>query len=375
MATSTNAKRFYSPKNGSRASNSNAISTLSKLIPSSRPSSFQVSRRSFASTRLNDGKKAWTPWRFIEPRQGALYDSTLAKSSCDYESINNGKGRKETMTKVTLENHAKAATPPRSVYRRPHIWIAGALGMLFCSTSIASSASAADDAPQILKAMSDYMASQKTISLTFDSDIEVVTPEVEKIQFASSGKMLLARPDKLRVSRTGGYADVDIVFDGKTITALGKNINAFTQMEAGGSIDQLIGKLRDLNILSAPGADFLGTHVFEDLMDGVISAKHIGLGVIDGVECEHLAFRNRDVDWQIWIEVGARPIPRKYVITSKGVGAAPQYTLRIKDWKTDPPIAADAFAFTPPAGASKVALEALENFDEVPHGIVAGGKK
>jgi hypothetical protein len=279
------------------------------------------------------------------------------------------------MTKVTLENHAKAATPPRSVDRRPHIWIAGALGMLFCSTSFASSASAADDAPQILKAMSDYMASQKTISLTFDSDIEVVTPEVEKIQFASSGKMLLARPDKLRVSRTGGYADVDIVFDGKTITALGKNINAFTQMEAGGSIDQLIGKLRDLNILSAPGADFLGTHVFEDLMDGVISAKHIGLGVIDGVECEHLAFRNRDVDWQIWIEVGARPIPRKYVITSKGVGAAPQYTLRIKDWKTDAPIAADAFAFTPPAGASKVALEALENFDEVPHGIVAGGKK
>jgi hypothetical protein len=187
--------------------------------------------------------------------------------------------------------------------------------------------------------------------------------------------MLLSRPDKLRVSRTGGYADVDIVFDGKTITALGKNINAFTQMEAGGSIDQLIGKLRDLNILSAPGADFLGTHVFEDLMDGVISAKHIGLGVIDGVECEHLAFRNRDVDWQIWIEVGARPIPRKYVITSKGVGAAPQYTLRIKDWKTDAPIAADVFALTPPAGASKVALEALENFDEVPHGIVAGGKK
>jgi hypothetical protein len=63
------------------------------------------------------------------------------------------------------------------------------------------------------------------------------------------------------------------------------------------------------------------------------------------------------------------------VITSKGVGAAPQYTLRIKDWKTDAPIAADVFALPPPAGASKVALEALENFDEVPHGIVAGGKK
>jgi len=37
-----------------------------------------------------------------------------------------------------------------------------------------------DDAPQILKAMSDYLASQKTISATIDSDIEVVTPELQK---------------------------------------------------------------------------------------------------------------------------------------------------------------------------------------------------
>ena len=278
------------------------------------------------------------------------------------------------MTTVTLENTMKPKPRSRSS-GRSRVWIMLAVGMLLSSPLCAPTASAGDDAAQILKAMSDYLASQKTISLTFDSDVEVITPEVEKIQFASSGKMQLSRPDKLRVSRTGGYADVDIVFDRKTITALGKNINAFTQIEASGSIDQLVGKLRDLNILSAPGADFLGTHVFEDLMDGVISAKHIGLGVIDGVECEHLAFRNRDVDWQIWIEAGARPIPRKYVITSKGIGAAPQYTLRIKEWKTDAPAGPDAFAFTPPAGANKVALEALVNFDEIPHGIVAGAKK
>jgi len=278
------------------------------------------------------------------------------------------------MTKMTLENPMKPERPSRS-NRRSRIRIAGTVSLLLGLILFVPGASAGDDAAQILKAMSDYVGSQKTISLTFDSDVEVVTPEVEKIQFASSGKMLLSRPDKLRVTRTGGYADVEIVFDGKTISALGKNINAFTQMEAAGSIDQLIGKLRDMNIVSAPGADFLGTHVFEDLMDGVVVAKHIGLGVIDGVECEHLAFRTRDVDWQIWIEAGSRPIPRKYVITSKAVGAAPQYTLRIKDWKTDAPAAADAYAFTPPQGAKKVELNELVNFDEVPQGIVAGAKK
>jgi len=257
-------------------------------------------------------------------------------------------------------------------------WKIASVGLLVAASVFCmprAQAQKADDALQILKSMSDYVASQKNISLTYDSDIEVITPEVEKIQFASSGKVLLSRPDKVRASRTGGYADVEIVFDGKTASGLGKNINAYTQFETPGSIDQLITKLRNMSLLSAPGADLLGSHVFDDLTADVIVSKHIGRGVVDGIECEHLAFRDVDVDWQLWVEVGDRPIPRKYVITSKGVGGAPQYTLRIKDWKTDMPIGADAFVFTPPQGATKVALDALVNIDEVPQGVVTGAKK
>ena len=61
-----------------------------------------------------------------------------------------------------------------------------------------------DEAFKILKGMSDYLASQKTMSLSYDSDIEVITPDIEKIQFASSGKVLLSRPDKLSATRTNG---------------------------------------------------------------------------------------------------------------------------------------------------------------------------
>ena len=93
---------------------------------------------------------------------------------------------------------------------------------------------AEDDALQILKAMSDYLASQKTISATFDSSLEVITPQSEKIQFASSGTLLLSRPNEIRATRTGGYADVEMVFDGKTLTVYGKNINGYTQLEVSG---------------------------------------------------------------------------------------------------------------------------------------------
>jgi hypothetical protein len=233
----------------------------------------------------------------------------------------------------------------------------------------------ADDAEKILKEMSSYVASQKVISVTFDSDIEVITPDLQKIQFASSGQLSLSRPNKLRATRTGGYADIELVFDGKTATVFGKNINAFAQIDAPGSIDQLIDRLRNQSSLELPGADLLLSNAYDVLMSEVINAKHIGQGVIDGVECEHLAFRNLDTDWQVWVEIGPRPIPRKYVITSKAVTGGPQYTLRIKEWKTDAQLGADAFAFKPSAGAKKVGFKELSEIDEVPAGVVPGGKK
>src|SRR5512143_1933226 len=191
-------------------------------------------------------------------------------------------------------------------------WLAIALA-LTANLSVILPARAQDDAGKILKTMSDYLASQKVISATFDSDIEVITPELQKIQFASSGQLSLSRPDKLRATRTGGYADIELVFDGKVATVFGKNINAFAQLDAPGSIDQLVDRLRNQLSVELPGADLLLSNAYDVLMSDVIDAKHIGQGVIDGVECEHLAFRNADTDWQVWVEVGPRPVPRKYV--------------------------------------------------------------
>lgn len=238
--------------------------------------------------------------------------------------------------------------------------------------SVASSARAQDDnAREIFKAMVNYVTSQKTISATFDTDIEVVTPEIQKIQFTSSGKLILNRPNKLRASRTGGYADVELVFDGKTVSVLGKDANAYAQTDASGTVDQLIDRLRNEYSLDLPGADLLLSNAYDVMMEDVLEAKHIGQGVVNGVECEHLAFRNQDTDWQVWVAVGDRPIPCKYVITSKAVAGAPQYTLVIKDWKTDE-VSADTFAFQPPADAKKVDFSVLTDIDEIPAGIVKG---
>jgi len=244
--------------------------------------------------------------------------------------------------------------------------------MLFASASGVQAQ--APDAKTVLKAMSDYVGSQKTIKLTFDSDIEVITPQLEKIQFTNSGELLLSRPDKLRAHRVGGYADVALVFDGKLASIYGKNLNGYAQFDAPGSVDQLIAALRAGHGVALPGADLLQSNAYDILVAGVQEAKHIGRGVIDGRECEHLAFRNADTDWQLWVEVGKRPIPRKMVITSKTVNSAPQYTLRVKSWETGVNLAADAFKFDPPAGAKKIGPDALIELDELPQGAPSGAQ-
>jgi hypothetical protein len=244
-------------------------------------------------------------------------------------------------------------------------------------TGVQAPVAKADDgeAQAILKGMSNYISQQQNLSLKYDADIEVVTPAVEKIQFSASGDVTMSRPNKFRITRTGGYADVELISDGANVTVFDRDGNRFAQVPAAASFDEVVDRLRTEAPVELPGADLLLSKPYDELMAGVLEAKHIGRGVVEGVECEHLAFRNLDTDWQLWVEVGDKPLPRKYVITSKAVGAAPQYTLRLRDWKTGVSPAADAFAFKPPAGATGVAITLLKDIDEIPAGVVPGGAK
>ncbi|HWX27896.1 MAG TPA: DUF2092 domain-containing protein, partial [Steroidobacteraceae bacterium] len=160
-------------------------------------------------------------------------------------------------------------------------------------------------ARSLLKAMSNYLGAQKAISFDYDSNLEIVSTQQQKIGLASSGTLTLNRPDKVHVTRTGGFANVEMVFDGKTLTLLGKNANLYTQVDAPGTIDQLVDVLRDKYHRTVPAADLLMSDPYKELMPLVTDVKDLGSGVIHGIECDHLAFRTKEVDWQIWIAQGA----------------------------------------------------------------------
>lgn len=172
---------------------------------------------------------------------------------------------------------------------------------------------------RILKAMSDYATGRQHIQLKYDVDIEVITPHVEKLQFGSSGEMSLSRPDKLRATRTGATR-MSSSFEGKTVTVFGKDSNTFAQLEAPGSLDQMIDRLRAERHSEMPGADLLLSDMYDELVAGATEAKHIGRGVVD-VSSANIwpsAMRKRRYGWSLGLapfqgntSSPARPWPQR----------------------------------------------------------------
>jgi hypothetical protein len=244
-------------------------------------------------------------------------------------------------------------------------------------TTAISAAARADEAQAriLFKAMSDYLAAQRAISLEYDSYLEVITAQDQTIGLASSGTLTLNRPDKIRATRAGGFANVELVFDGKTTTFLGKNANLYAQVETPGTIDQLVDELRDKYHRPLPAADLVMSNAYDQLMPLVKNVKDLGSGVIRGIECDHLAFRMQETDVQIWIARGTTPYPCRYVITSVNVRGRPQYTVDVRTWRTGAEIGPDSFKVEIPVGAKRLVPVELIDFDELPSIFAPEGVK
>ena len=232
------------------------------------------------------------------------------------------------------------------------------------------------EAKKLLKSMSDYLAKQNAISFDYDATLEVVTNDKQKLALASSGTLTLNRPDKIRTARAGGFVDVETLFDGKTLTLVGKNANKYTQLDIPGTVEQLIDELRNKYDRPLPAADLLTSDSYTALMEDVYDSKDLGSGVINGIECDFLAFRKDEVDLQMWIAQGDQPSPCKYVITSRLITDGPQYTVEFTNWKTGDEAVKDDFTFKNATKAEKIDLKDLQDkTSELPSNFAMGDRK
>ena len=242
--------------------------------------------------------------------------------------------------------------PSLSMRARHCAALAAALGILVAPGIAAAAVN--PDADEILHAMSRYLGGIKAFSVSADVGNEIIAQDGQKLQLNSSATVLVERPSHLYISRQGKAADATLLFDGRQLTVYSKTINAYLQRDFTGTSDAALAAIESGTGLNLPATDLLLSDPYAALAPGVTASGYYGTAYVDGVECHHLAFRKANVDWQLWVKTGDEPLPMKYVITTKWVTGAPQFSVQFRNWNTRPVIAAGRFGFAAPQGAKKL---------------------
>ena len=122
--------------------------------------------------------------------------------------------------------------------------LAGVLtaSVAFASPAIAQEKPAPASAPaeikderalKLLKAMSDKLASAKSLSFSVRGLVPTVAPTGQYINLFASSRVVMQRPDKLFVEARGDMFPSDIYYNGKTITVIGPGKKFYAQQAAG----------------------------------------------------------------------------------------------------------------------------------------------
>lgn len=237
-----------------------------------------------------------------------------------------------------------------------------AAGLLLFSLAAAQESRKNGRAPRIepkadtvLKQMSEQLAKMKSLRVDTASVVEDVTKEGQKLQSTMQSRVAMERPDKLRVERTTPNLDVVFRYDGKTFSVFSKRSGLYAVSPAPPQLDEAIDDARERLNIQAPAGDLLFRDPYTALTEGVTEGRYLGLEPMeDGSMAHHLAFREKDVDWQIWVKEGPEALPLRYVVTTKDLPGHPQATVEMRNWQANPRIPAEAFEFEPPPEAKQV---------------------
>jgi hypothetical protein len=178
----------------------------------------------------------------------------------------------------------------------------------------------------------------------------------QAIQTSQVIDLLAARPNRFRAQIKSDDTDAFFLYNGKDFTVYGHLVNYYATVPAPPTIGELIEKIDEKYGIDMPLVDlFMWGSAQSSAAQAVTSAIDIGPGSIEGTTCEQYAFRQEGLDWQIWIQLGAYPLPRKLILTTTDEEARPRFT-QILTWNLAPSFNDEAFTFDPPKDAQRIAI-------------------
>jgi hypothetical protein len=217
-------------------------------------------------------------------------------------------------------------------------------------------ASAIDpSAMEALNKLGAYLRTLQSFQVTTDMTTDEVLEDGQTIQTSTTVNLLASRPNRLRVELNGDEEHRFYFFDGKQFTIYGQLVNYYATVPAPPTIAKLLQDLNDKYAIELPMVDLFKWGTDDANVNKIKGAQDIGPSAVGGVTCEQYAFHQDDVDWQIWIQLGEFPLPRKLVIRSLSDDAKPQHS-EILTWNLAPSFSGDAFTFDPPSDAKRIAI-------------------
>lgn len=214
-------------------------------------------------------------------------------------------------------------------------------------------------AAERLSAMTKFLGSLPAYQVTCRGSYDVLQDSGQKLEFLEVRELALQRPDRLRVThRSSDGGQELLLFDGKHITLFDERAGVYAQAPQPGSLDDaIVYFVRDLK-MRLPLARLFTNRSSEELARRLQSVIHIERTELLPVPADHIAGRVGDVDVQLWIAAGDRPLPMRVVLTYVEEPGQPQYRADFVDWKTAAPPGPEAFRFTPPKEARRIVFAA-----------------
>ncbi|QLA20148.1 DUF2092 domain-containing protein [Desulfolutivibrio sulfoxidireducens] len=211
-------------------------------------------------------------------------------------------------------------------------------------------------ASQYLARMCDYLKGLGSFSFRAEIDVDEVFNGGLTLQTSRTEVISVRRPDRLRAESVQDDAVKTIIYDGTAFTIYNKTQNLYSTVAVPSTLDAALDQILTSYGVTAPLAELILNAPHAAITSGILSGFYVGKRMVQGVACHHLAFTQKDVDWQIWIEDGDKPLPRKLVIVDKTLAGAPNYEAMLVDWKVNPRLKDSLFTFTPPKDAALIAI-------------------
>jgi hypothetical protein len=231
-------------------------------------------------------------------------------------------------------------------------------------------------AEQELKRMGEFLAKLPHFALEAEETFDELPDGELRRQLTNVRRIAVERPNHVAADATGDTLSRASWYDGRTATVLDKERNVYVTVEAPGTIDATLDMLADEYGVVLPLVDLLYSDPYAVLMEGVTYGRYLGIHQAAGIACHHLAFSQDTIEWQIWIDAGDKPLPRKLVISYVQEPGEPQYSATIRRWTLEAKVPEGLFTFEAPEGAQKIDAKAVTRpkaEDAVPPGTTPKG--